>query len=461
VRRVRIEPSFASWRDAARALLHEGVPPQELVWDDGSEGALLLDMIPSWSAPATEVRVRLPRRFVDVAQRVAAHRDPSRWELLYRVAFRIANEHRELLEIFVDDDVHRVLDLDRAVRRDLHKMHAFVRFTVIDDRYVAWYRPDHHILRLAAPFFVERFQTMQWSILTAEESAHWDGTELTFGAGAPRASVPEGDELASLWRAYYAAMFNPARLNLRKMRADMPTRFWRDLPELTEVARLITEASARVGSMLELQREAPSAQPFVPPSTDLAILRDAARNCEGCALFEPATQTVFGEGSPDAELIVIGEQPGDREDREGRPFIGPAGELLDRALAGAGIDRTRLYVTNAVKHFAFVERGKARIHRPPKTIEIAACRPWLDAELQSVRARVLVCLGSSAAKALLGGRVRVLRDRGQWFQTRDGRDVLVTLHPSAILRAQPSQRDEYLAMLTADLATAAGKLAWT
>ncbi len=450
-------PSFDSWREAARGLLHDRVEPADVLWDDGTGDQLLPNLVPLWS-PSTSARVRLPKRFVDMAHRVAVHRDAARWDLLYRIAFRITYEDRQLLDVFVDDDVHRLSEMDQAVRRDIHKMHAFVRFRRVEERFVAWYRPDHRILELAAPFFVERFRTMTWSILTADGAAHWDGAALTFGRGVSRADAPDGDELESLWRTYYAAMFNPARTNVRKMGADMPGRFWRDMPELREVPRLVAAAESRVEVLTDARGATPTARSFVPDTMDLHILRTAVRACEGCALFEPATQAVFGEGPADAGVVLIGEQPGDREDLEGRPFVGPAGEVLDRALASAGIARDRVYVTNAVKHFAYVERGKARIHRPPRNMEIAACRPWLDAELRVVNAPVLVCLGASAARAILDGRVRVLRDRGQWFRTRDGRDVLVTIHPSAVLRADASLRDRYFALLVEDLAAVAERL---
>lgn len=461
MKRVRFEPSFDSWRIAARTLLQQRVSPADVMWDDGSAEALLPGLAPAWTAVIGEDLPipTLPRPFIEIARRVAAHRESDRWELLYRVAFRIAFENRHLLAVAVDDDVHRLLALAQAVRRDLHKMHAFVRFRSVDERFVAWYRPDHRIIPLAAPFFVERFATMQWSILTPDESIHWDGTRLTFAPGVPRAQAPSEDELEGLWRTYYASTFNPARTNLKTMRAEMPSRFWRDLPELRELPRLLSNASARVDTMLDMQRDAKSAAAFLPASSELETLRRAAHDCEGCDLFRSATQTVFGEGPLNASVVLVGEQPGDQEDLQGHPFVGPAGEVLDRALREAGLDRSALYVTNAVKHFAFEERGKKRIHRTPRTIEVAACKPWLDAELRALHHALIVCLGATAARVLLGGRFRVTVDHGRFFQTRDGREVLATIHPSAVLRADGSQRDHYYAMLVADLSVVAARLA--
>jgi DNA polymerase len=162
---------------------------------------------------------------------------------------------------------------------------------------------------------------------------------------------------------------------------------------------------------------------------------EAARGCRACDLWQRATQTVFGSGDCDAEIVLVGEQPGDREDREGLPFVGPAGRLLDQALAEAGIDRGRVYVTNVVKHFSWEERGKWRIHKKPRPHQIQACRPWLEAELTAIRPRVIVCLGATAAQALLGPAFRVTRQRGEFVPSPYAPHVLATVHPSSLLRA--------------------------
>ncbi len=178
-----------------------------------------------------------------------------------------------------------------------------------------------------------------------------------------------------------------------------------------------------------------SAAEFLPAHPTLARLRDAAALCRGCDLYAAATQTVFGEGDAAARVMLVGEQPGDSEDREGRPFIGPAGKLLSSALMEAGIDRARVYVTNAVKHFKFVERGKHRIHATPKVTEIRACRPWLEAEIRQVRPEVIVALGSTAAQTLLGTGFRLTKHRGEFQSTELAGRIIATIHPSAILRA--------------------------
>jgi uracil-DNA glycosylase len=195
-----------------------------------------------------------------------------------------------------------------------------------------------------------------------------------------------------------------------------------------------------------------------PGADTLQNLRVEAATCTRCPLYEPATQTVFGEGSPSAGLMLVGEQPGDKEDIAGLPFVGPAGRLLDRALLAAGIDREQVYVTNAVKHFKFQRRGKVRLHKTPDRSEIAACRYWLDRELEAVDPALVVVLGASAAKALLGPSFRVTRERGKVVRAPDLPPVVATVHPSAVLRAE-EQRDEMFDGLVNDLAVAANVLA--
>jgi uracil-DNA glycosylase len=201
-----------------------------------------------------------------------------------------------------------------------------------------------------------------------------------------------------------------------------------------------------------------SAEEFLPESRDLIALRRAAKGCKGCPLWAPATQTVFGEGPADVRVVLVGEQPGDREDREGRPFVGPAGRVLDRALGEAGIDRGATYVTNAVKHFKFVERGKRRLHKNPSRSEVVACRPWLDAELTALSPEVVVPMGAVAAQALLGPSFRVTRQRGEVLPLDGDLMAVATVHPSSILRGPEEDREQNFAALVADLEVVADLL---
>jgi uracil-DNA glycosylase len=212
-----------------------------------------------------------------------------------------------------------------------------------------------------------------------------------------------------------------------------------------------------------------SAADFVPDTHDLDELSAAAASCKGCDLYVNANQTVFGDGAPDADMMLVGEQPGDQEDKAGAPFVGPAGKLLDKALAAADVDRDRLYVTNAVKHFKFTlpERGKRRIHKTPSRTEAVACRPWLLAEMMSVRPGVLVLLGATAAKSLLGSSFRLTAHRGETLCLPEADDtmhltiepqVVVSAHPSSVLRGPPADREEAFEALVSDLRYAAGLL---
>ena len=204
--------------------------------------------------------------------------------------------------------------------------------------------------------------------------------------------------------------------------------------------------------------ETGSAAEFLPPRVTLRALREAAQGCRGCQLYENATQAVFGEGTRNAAVMLVGEQPGDQEDKAGRPFVGPAGRLLDRALDEAGIDRGSAYVTNAVKHFKWEARGKRRIHAKPSWSEVAACRPWLEAELAVVKPTVLVLLGAVAAQSLLGRQFRVTKQRGELVDSPLAPYVTATIHPSAILRGEPTDRERELSGLVADLRKVAALL---
>jgi DNA polymerase len=311
VRRVEIEPTFESWQAAARALLREGVPPAEIAWEDsGASQPGLPGLQTSATAPPASrgAASRVPRRFLELARQVARHHDPSRWQLLYEVLWRLVHGDRDLLETPGDPRVGRLLRLEDEARR---------------------------------------------------------------------------------------AVASPATARGRGATA--------------------------------------------PPGAGLDDLRLAAANCTACDLYRHATQTVFGRGPRDARIVLVGEQPGDQEDLQGAPFVGPAGDILDRALGEVGLVRDRLYVTNAVKHFKFVERGKRRIHQTPRLSELLACRPWLEAELAAIGPEIVVCLGATAARALLGPDFRLMKERGRFLTTRWAPKTIATLHPSAVLRGEDDE----------------------
>lgn len=309
MREVRIEPSFESWQSAARALLREDVPPEEVQWNDGSivQSSLLALTAPRAVEPATQYRV--PAHFIDLAQRAAVHSDPERWPLLYRVLWRIVHENHDLLGVESDRDVARLMQLSQ-----------------------------------------------------------------------------------------------------------------------------------------------PTARPFVPETQSIETLREAVKACRGCDLYKHATQAVFSRGPQDARVALVGEVPGDQEDLRGAPFVGPAGEVLDRALSEVKLKRDELYVTNAVKHFKFERAGKRRIHKTPSPVEVAACRPWIETELLIVRPQIVVCLGATAARSMLGDQFRLMKQHGQWIDSKWAPRTIATIHPSAVLRADdPPMQERNYSILVEDL----------
>lgn len=428
------EDDFDRWRDAARSLAAAGVDPSDVVWRVGDAQA---DLFGGGEPPPPAQRsaFSVPRSFVDLAQTAILHSDPQRFALLYGLLDKVRDDPR-VMEDRADPLLTWIEALAKAVRRDMHKMRAFVRFRALADdegeRFVAWFEPDHHIVRANAGFFVRRFASMRWSILTPELSIHWDGETLTEGPGAARGDAPADDPVEDVWKGYYAAIFNPARLKVGAMLSEMPKKYWRNLPEAALIPDLVAGAQAREAAMI-----ATAPQPPKRPSNVRAAwdgLREEALACTRCDLHAHATQTVFGEGPLDAPIVFVGEQPGDQEDLAGRPFVGPAGQLFDAALAEAGVDRARAYVTNAVKHFKYERRGKRRIHQTPDAGEIQACRWWLTQELDLLRPRIVVALGASAARALLGRAVTIGRVRGSPITLDGGAEGWVTVHPSYLLR---------------------------
>lgn len=461
---------FDGWRRHARALALAEVAPGRIDWHIGTEASgLFAGLAEPPPVPANGAELRVPRDFVELAQAVVCHRDAGRFDLLYRLLLRLQREPT-LLHVVTDEDVHRARAMAKSVRRDLHKMTAFVRFREVvgpdgGEAFVAWFEPEHHIVERVSRFFVERFAAMRWSILTPLRSLHWDGTTLHLGAGASRADAPDDDAMEAYWRTYYANIFNPARLKIKAMKAEMPEKYWRNLPEAELIAPLIAQAGRRAQEMVEKAPTLPperhlrqmqrlrDAEPGLtdaPASWEQA--RDAAKACSRCGLCQQATQTVFGEGPLTAPVMFVGEQPGDQEDLAGTPFVGPAGQVFDRVMGEAGLDRRRAYVTNAVKHFKFMVRGKRRIHERPNAVEIAACRFWLGLERDFVRPKLVVALGATALHALTGHRGSLSSMRERELALEDGTALIATVHPSYLLRLPDEEgRERETARFRADL----------
>ncbi|MGB7347208.1 MAG: UdgX family uracil-DNA binding protein [Pirellulaceae bacterium] len=448
--------TFDDWRAEARRLLAQEIEPADVNFSSSPNQPLLFAGDQQESLPTTTSNV--PKPFLDLARNVACHRRANRWELLYRTLWRLTHGERSLLQITTDDDVHELHQMQKAVTRDVHKMKAFVRFRKVESpddsqNYVAWHRPDHRIVRLAAPFFARRFKGMKWTILTPDESVTWDQNELQYGLGLPASEAPGGDELEELWKTYYASIFNPARVKVAMMKREMPVRHWPTLPEAELIDDLLQQAPKRVAEMIQRNEGFhQTATHYMPQKTDLDSLREAAKCCQACDLHQFATQMVFGEGLRDARIVLVGEQPGDQEDIQGRPFIGPAGKLLNSALARAGVEREDVYITNVVKHFKFTQRGKRRLHKKPDWREIFACRPWLEAELTEIQPEAIICLGATPSQALFGRDFRITKSRGQVMATDWCKRTIATWHPAAILRMpDESRREQMEHQLTSDL----------
>ena len=439
--------NFEHWRTIARDLRQQDVSPGELqLLSAAQTGLFTTESVASDAVQARDGQAskpfRVPKEFLSLAEEVGFHRDAERWNLLYRVLWRLTHAEPELMRLSTDDDIYRLTQMEKSVRRDAHKMKAFVRFREVihdgESHFVAWHNPDHLIVRKVAPFFSRRFKAMNWTILTRDESVSWDQNQLTYFDGVDRSAAPSADELEDLWCTYYASIFNPARIKLKAMKAEMPVRHWATMPETAVIEQMLNEAPERVKKMiLHSEGFETTAESFVqslPGPISLEQLAIAVHECRACDLHCHATQPVFGKGPANARIVLVGEQPGEQEDLMGEPFVGPAGEVLNEALHAAGLDRAELYVTNAVKHFKFEQTGKQRLHKRPDAREIRACRPWFEAEWSQLKAQALVCLGATAATSLINPGFRIQRQRGSWVKSKYSDRTLATWHPSSILR---------------------------
>lgn len=456
--------TFDAWRDAARVLAGADVPADKVDWRMEGDAAGLFDA-EATPLPATAPPLSVPSAFPALAKQVVAARDSQVPHLLYELLLQLRRQPR-LLNNRADPLVQKAEETAKHIRRDMHKMKAFVRFREVTKaganrrQFLSWFEPDHRIEELIAPFFTRRFGDMDWVIVTPEVTTRFEAGTLTQNAVAAE-RLELSDDTEELWRTYYANIFNPARLKVKAMQSEMPKKYWKNLPEASLIPDLIANAEARARQM---QDNAPSLAP-ARAERILAGLPDrkAAEDgplaglsaCTRCPLGQMATQGVPGEGPENARLMIVGEQPGDQEDLQGRPFVGPAGLLFDEIAAQAGLDRQAAYVTNAVKHFKFRPRGKRRIHQNPTAAEIDHCRWWLDGEIAHIQPILILALGATAARALTGDGRDIIKRRGRVEQSTSGLPVLISLHPAAILHVpDPALRAARHADLRHDLACA-------
>jgi probable DNA metabolism protein len=405
--------SFAEWRAAARDLLAYDIAPDAVRWanrdGDGRFSGAPPGPVHTDNASCTldnpRPPLRLRRTLVDLLQTAACYRVAGRWAFLYRVVWRWQHGEHGVLSA-ADEDGARLHAMVEAVQREEHDMHAHIRFRERPEqagppRFVAWFEPAHDVLPQVAQHFVSRMRGVSWMIATPEASVLWDGASL-HDTGAPLRSAGGRDGNGEApWLAYYRDGSDPARLDRRAMRSH---------------GRLQAQTLGDAPSTLD--------------------------QCRRCDLWRNATQAVGGAGPKRARIMLVGEQPGDQEDLAGAPFVGPAGKLLDRALAQAELDRRKVYLTNAVKHFKWEPRGKRRMHKTPAQREIEACGYWLEKELAQVRPEVVVALGSTALKAVLGTSHATLKDTIGRPIRHDGRWVVTIYHPSYVLRVPDAAAKE-------------------
>jgi DNA polymerase len=419
------EADFPTWRAATRAHALAGTPGEALEWRVGEAD------VPT-PLPAAEGGFSVPRALVALAEAAIQAADPERFALLYRLVCRAhAGDYSA-----DDPDMLRARRLALEARRETHRMAALIRFLPVRAAvvcHVGWFEPAAHVTDAVARAYARDFPHLALSILTPGRAAHWVGDELVFGPGVPGAAVADDAALAQAWQARYADLFFRARLP--------------PAPNVPPVSELRPPDRPALG---------PVRLPVAGSADAMVRAAQEASGCTRCQLAGPATQTVFGEGPVGAPIMFIGEQPGDQEDIIGRPFVGPAGQLLDQALEEAGIDRRQVYVANAVKHFKHIPRGTRRLHQTPEAPEVEACRFWLEAERDAVRPRLIVLLGATAARAVLGRPVTIGRERGEAFDLPDGARGFITVHPSFLLR-QPDEesRARQYALFVSELRRAA------
>ncbi|MFM0303940.1 UdgX family uracil-DNA binding protein [Paraburkholderia sediminicola] len=504
MKRIPIEPSFAAWRRAARALLRQGVEPSQIVWlESGNEAPAESDgdrhgsgqiaqssatsvaerisstiavevpvdvpnTEPACTGPGVSAAPAIPRELLSWLNTAACFRAPDRWALLYRVLWRWTRAERNVLDL--DDPDGALLDQRiKAVEHETADLLLLTRFRRRDPsmglpEFVGWYEPHHDLLERAAALFATPMGDSTWMLATPYGAAFWNGMLLRIDRPPAEEhqqttlALPEsamtGEALTSmpteaLWLAYYASAFNDQP-------SPVPLRYWRTPPAGPPLPAHLARARSRLGAQSTAVTVPPA--PPVEYSAVTPPLREPTgplATCRRCALWRNAKQAVAGAGPAHAAIMVVGEQPGEYENQQGEPFTGPAGQLLDAVLARAGLKREALYLTYAVKHYKWETLDQERIHRTPARREVEACQYWLEKELTRIAPRVVVTLGATALKALTGAHVSLSEYLGQTI-AHDGRLIVPAWHPSYALRTADTRlRDD----IVATIATAFGRAA--
>jgi probable DNA metabolism protein len=444
--------SFLEWRAVARELLVHDVAPELVTWNQvgvldadlfsgAPDSAPSVDNVPAGLTPKKPAP-HIPRALMDMLQSAACCRVPDRWAFLYRVIWRWQHGEHDV-QSPADADGARLHAMVKAVRREEHDMHAYIRFRerpieAGPPQFAAWFEPRHDVLPQVAEHFRNRMGGVTWMIGTPEASVMWDGASLHHTGPLMSSAADLDDAGEALWLTYYRSIFNPARVNAQLMQSHIPSRYWKNLPEGAIVPAMVSNAELGARSTGQAQavgRKSGSTIPIAPADAQPERQQPSKLDeCRRCDLWQYATQAVGGAGPKKAQIMLVGEQPGDQEDLAGEAFIGPAGKLLDRVFEAAGLERREIYLTNAVKHFKWEPRGKRRLHKTPAQREVEACHYWLDKELASVKPKVIVALGATALKSVLGsGSAKLGESLGKAIRHED-RWVVTVYHPSYILR---------------------------
>ncbi|GAN60728.1 uracil-DNA glycosylase [Acetobacter cibinongensis] len=387
------EVDFATWRQAVRYHVSRGTRPEELSWSVLKSADIFGQNVshPVWKAPEAGGALTLPRSLVERLVLAIQVQDPDRFSRLYKLVYRVVHEGLDLQQDNIDSDRLLVDQWVTSIKQESAAFRqAFAAHYRNGGRDAWYYEPHNYILEANAAFCRARVAE-RWAVHTPYRSMQWDGRALFFGEGGRASSLWQPDA-AWPWEGYPNTVLIP-----------------------TETERQQAETLDQLGA--------------------------EAMDCRSCALWKPAQRTVFGEGPGTARIMVVGEQPGDQEDKAGHPFVGPAGQVFDSALRDAALTRSDVYVTNAVKHFRFTWRGSHRLHQKPEQENITACRPWLDAERRLVKPELIVMMGVTAAQSLLGRPVTISRERSRIFDLGPSVQGLVTVHPSYLLRL-PNQEDK-------------------
>jgi len=463
--------SFDEWRAAARELLAHHVAPHMVQWishkDDGELFAHADEPGAMAMVQPGSAAVRISRKLAGMLQTAACCRVPNRWAFLYLVLWRWQRGEKDVLSA-AEADGARLHAMVRAVQREEHDMHANIRFRerradAGAPRFVAWFEPAHDVLPQVARHFAARMGRVTWMIATPEASVMWDGSTLHSTGALMRGPEEIDDAGEALWLTCYRSIFNPARLHAELMHAPMVPRLRSQLPEGSVVPAMLSRHAAgahQVGPAARVGARKASTIPITPERAQPAGSEPGAlAACRRCALWKNATQAVPGSGPAGARIMLVGEQPGDQEDLAGLPFVGPAGQLLERALDQAALARRAVYLTNAVKHFKWEPRGKRRMHKTPAQREVDACNVWLAAEIDHVRPAVIVALGSTALKAVTGNPHATLKEvLGAPF-LHQGHWVVVAYHPSYVLRVPGEDMKAQAFQVLADALAEAKRLA--